>query len=82
MIAGNSDWLIAPFTPVVIDWRNYFGIRFSSIVFKTALNEHCLVVIAYYWFSRDVTAAMLTYKTLGKRFGNTGIKSFSFACRQ
>ena len=36
VIAGNSDWLIALFAPVVIGRSNYFVIGFSKDL-KTAL---------------------------------------------
>ena len=71
ILIGLSSHLLGLWLMEELLWYSFFVDRF-----KTALNEHCLVVIAYYWFSRDVTAATLTYKTLGQRsFGNTGIKS-------
>ena len=32
VIAGDSDWYIALFSPVVIDRRNDFGVGFSTII--------------------------------------------------
>ena len=44
VIAANSDWFIARFSPVVIGHRNYFGITwFLNSHLKTALSERCLV---------------------------------------
>ena len=34
IIAGNSDWLFALLTPVVIGQSNYFGIGFSTVIWK------------------------------------------------
>ena len=32
IICGDSDWFIALFSPVVIDWSNYIGIGFSTVI--------------------------------------------------
>ena len=37
VIAWNSDWLIALVAFVVISLRNYFGICFSTVIWKTAV---------------------------------------------
>ena len=34
VIARNSDWLIALFVPVVIGPSNYFGVSFSTVIWK------------------------------------------------
>ena len=34
VINWDSDWLIALFAPVVIDESNYFGIAFSTVIWK------------------------------------------------
>ena len=39
VIARNSDWFIAPFAPVVIGRTSYFGIGFSTVIWRKLLNK-------------------------------------------
>ena len=32
VMSRNSDWFIALFAPVVIDWSNHFGFGFSTVI--------------------------------------------------
>ena len=74
VIAGNCDWFIVLFAPVVTGWSNYFGLGFSTVIWKplycpdrSLLNQIEIIVLSFHKWVLHCMLEEFYYNCAGNR---------------